>query len=370
MPTHLETHGVAGGIAAWAGRYDSWWRLRAMELKDPIELHLERVNSLDRRQFLRPMGSNELLERAARIYQIAAKEILPRTALPALFSYVSLVFMATFLLPGLFVLGGRDQLASEVSRLLFAGVVTLIIALPLFVLGLGQSYSVAVGSVNDFVTGDRLPGEPPTGRILGVNVLRYSAMLTLVTAISLSPVLLAAGIFLGGAIADKMWPDSGLSEIAAVFGGLAAFGSIFVSPALMMRFSLVPVVAVVEGGPVTSALRRGLYLAKRHQMVSGIWETALQAVVVFGIVALGLLMMIQGGTEIVMSAGPLEDWLSSSVFGELIRSAVWMAPGYLLLWLLTPFWAALSTTLYYDRRIRVEGYDIRMLAKDVLEVRE
>lgn len=341
-----------------------------MELKDPIELHLERVNSLDRRQFLRPMGSSELLERAARIYQISARDILPRTALPALYCYVALVFAGTFLLPGLFVVSGRDQLAGELSRLAASGALTFFVAMPLFVLGLGQCYAVSVDAVNDYATGDRLPGEPPTGRKLSPNLFRYTLLLTAVTAIAFGPIVASAVVFLGGAFADGLMPDSGFAEISALFGSFGILGSFVAVPALLLRYSLVPVVAVVEGGTGLQAFRRGTYLAKRHQMVSGVWETAMQAVIVFGFVSAGLLMMIQLATSLIVGAGPVDSWLNGAIFGSLIRSAIWMAPGYILLWLLTPFWAALSTTLYYDRRVRVEGFDIRMLAKDVLEVHE
>ena len=42
-------------------------------------------------------------------------------------------------------------------------------------------------------------------------------------------------------------------------------------------------------------------------------------------------------------------------------------PSFLALWLLVPFLSCSLVTIYFDRRVIIEGYDIEMMARDVLQ---
>ena len=341
-----------------------------MELKDPIEHHLQRVNALDRRQFLRPMTSSEVLERSARIYQLAARHILAKTAVPTLFCYIAIVFATTFLLPGFFNVIGGQNLSNDIISISIAAALTLFLALPLFMFGLGQSFSTSVAAVNDYITGDRLPGEPAVEGVPLPNPWEFTVLLTGTTLEAFFPLIGASGLFLIGAVLENLYPNSLLPGLFAIFGVFVAVVAFFLCPILLMRNAIVPIAAIVEQKNGKLARQRGRQLARSTPTTGGIWESMLFGLVVTFFVGLGLFLMLQTVTSLVLGGGPLQNWLGTAIFGDLIRSGIEMIPGYLLLWLLTPFWAALCTTIYYDRRIRLEGYDIRMLAKDVLEVRE
>ncbi|MFM9873350.1 MAG: hypothetical protein ACKVQS_07790 [Fimbriimonadaceae bacterium] len=341
-----------------------------MELKDPIELHLQRVNSLDRRQFLRPMTSSEKLERSARIYQLSARKILAKTLLPSLFCFVSLIFGGAYLLPSFFVIVGGDQLTDDLSRVGIAAILTIFLAIPLFMFGLGQCFASAVAETNDYITGDRLPGEPAVTKLEIPNPWKFTNLLSLAALESFLPILAASICFLLGAVIQSAAPDSIVPGLLGVIGFLIAMASFVVTPILFFRNCLVPVVAVLEKGDGKSIRTRARMLARSKGNIPGIAESMLHGFVVFLIVGGGLFLMFQIAINLILGMGTIENWLGSVIFGDLIKSAGEMLPLFAIIWLLTPFWAALSTVNYYDRRIKLEGFDIRMLAKDVLEVRE
>jgi hypothetical protein len=41
-----------------------------------------------------------------------------------------------------------------------------------------------------------------------------------------------------------------------------------------------------------------------------------------------------------------------------------------MLWVLIPVWCTTTTILYFERRIRLEGYDIELLARDMVRSRK
>lgn len=341
-----------------------------MELKDPIELHLQRVNTLDRRQYLRPMGSGELIERAARIYQYTARKIIAQSAVPSILCFIALVFGASFLLPSFFVIVGGDQLTDDITRVVIATVLTLTLAIPLFVYGLSQIFTSAVRESNDFITGDRLPGEVSNAQLAAPNPWKFTALLSFATAESLIPFFITAGLFIAGAVIQGLVPNSLIPGLFGVLGFVMAFLTFFLTPVLLLRNSLIPVVAIVEQNLSKSSRKRGRDLTARKGHVSGIGETMFAALITTVIVGLALFISAQVFTQFILNAGPVKSWLGGILLGDLLSSALAMIPGFTVLWLITPFWAIFCTTAYYDRRIRLEGFDIRMLAKDVLEVRE
>jgi len=339
-----------------------------MERKDPLTLHQERLNSVDRRQWLHPMTSSEIMEGAARFYQVSAKHILPKTALPTALCYIALTFMLTFLLPNFYVLTGGEELVNDATRMVAATAITLFVAIPLFVYGLGMSAAVAIQQVSPFITGDNLNYQE-SNKTETKNVWQFTLFLSLIGAESLLPVLLSAGMFLLGAMMQAGAPDSLVPGLLAVFGSIMGFLAFFVTPYLILRNLLGPVVFTLENHTIKSAYKRGKYLSKAHNQVGSSVEIGIYLTLISLFIILGLYFGVSMITGLILGSGPVQSFIGSVIWGDLILSAISMIPGYIVLWLVVPFWASAATLSYYDRRIRLEAFDIRTLAQDVLEVR-
>ena len=148
----------------------------------------------------------------------------------------------------------------------------------------------------------------------------------------------------------------GLLVAAAVSGGgeVIAAGVIAVVVALlvllwvMVRLSLAHVVVVVEGAGAMESLRRS------WQLVAGRWWRTFGTLLLAGII-----------TAIVSSIAALPFTLPGTLFGEWI-GVIFVAIGTVLGEIVTtPLTSNARTLLYFDGRIRSEGYDLAAMTRDV-----
>jgi len=58
----------------------------------------------------------------------------------------------------------------------------------------------------------------------------------------------------------------------------------------------------------------------------------------------------------------LADW---PYVGVILQKVLELFPLFLAIWIIIPVWCTTTTLLYYERRIRLEGYDILALAQEV-----
>ncbi|MEQ1936128.1 MAG: hypothetical protein ABL962_19915, partial [Fimbriimonadaceae bacterium] len=88
----------------------------------------------------------------------------------------------------------------------------------------------------------------------------------------------------------------------------------------------------------------------------------------FGIVFILLLLLAAGigsGIGLLFSFDEFNVWLESSSGADLSTKLLEIIPTFLAIWLLVPVWAVTTTLIYFERRVRLEGYDIEALAQDV-----
>ena len=63
----------------------------------------------------------------------------------------------------------------------------------------------------------------------------------------------------------------------------------------------------------------------------------------------------------------LKNWMPGTLF-NLLATATWtLVPVFLILWLILPIWSLGTVATYYATRVRVEGYDIDLLAAEVAQ---
>lgn len=139
------------------------------------------------------------------------------------------------------------------------------------------------------------------------------------------------------------------SDGVAILGGFLMVVAFFVALWLGVRLSLLYPVLIVEGvGPV-DALRRS------YRLVKGRWWR------VFGTMLLAALV-----TGIVAQIAALPFALPGNIFGAAI-GVVFVTIGSVIAGIITtPLTANVQTLLYFDGRIRSEGYDLEVMTRDVL----
>ncbi len=335
-----------------------------MDRKDPLTLYQERLNAVDRRRWLYPMTSAELLEAAARIYQVCAQNVLPRTFLLAVVAYFGISFLFAFVIPALFGVNAGAGIASDTSRALVALVIGFFVAIPAAMVGLAGSFVVAMQAAEPVVMGEAEPLRPADS----ISPLRITWLLTGVAALSFAPILLCVILITAGAWLETAG-ISALAIVLALAGWFLAFGAIPFAVVVYARLSLAPCIAVRERLRGLAAIRRSWQLSKTRGRIGGITEPIFYVLLIFLFLAGGIFGIVSLAIHFLTIQPVIDGWLNGMIWGQFGRAALSVLPGFFVIWLLTPFLAIATTLLYFDRLIRLEAFDIRVLARDVMEVR-
>lgn len=338
-----------------------------MASPSPLDFYKQRMRSIDRRRLLRPMRTGEIIDLALRCYQVLARPILRLTLIPMLFCYAGLVFVATFVLPQLVQTSQPDSLAGQVSEVLIAYGVGLAVALPLFVVGLGYASGLTVRLVSDFILGD--PVSIVKARdAAAVAAKSMTKLLFSVFFRSFFILLLAGAMLLLSALLEAEGLENGVVFLLASITSVGAIVIGFLAvPIVLCMYALCPQVAVIEGLPSKACLNRSRALMKSHRYQTGASESIIGIWLIMAFVALAIYF----GAGLVIGMTGLEAWLRNLLqigpAGSVAAAMLEMLPAYITLWLVLPIWSAVTTILYYDRRVRLEALDIWMLADDVLK---
>lgn len=328
------------------------------------DVFARRLRSFDRRQLLRPMRSGEIFDLSIRIYRQHARELLPAAFVPILLSTAGILFFQTLAMPLLF-LTRQEGLAGQIGEVAFALATGVLVAAPLFVLGLGMANGPAIRVAARAMRGDDVTvhKEIEAGRarawLIAVTLFKaclqaFWILAAAIVLVSFSAVISAWGL-----------QETPLYLMAAAAGVLGLAVALFSVPYFAHRLSLAPVVAALEGLPAKESLARSRDLLTGTQRHGNGLGTNL----VLWLVLVAAFFIITGGVSLVFGVLQVEAFVNGLLWLGWLRAvlamAVSVAPGLLAIWLLAPLYGIVCTVHYFDRVIRLEAYDIRVLAEDV-----
>ncbi|MFZ4508290.1 MAG: hypothetical protein ACOYON_11410, partial [Fimbriimonas sp.] len=129
-------------------------------------------------------------------------------------------------------------------------------------------------------------------------------------------------------------------------------------------YAVCPQIAVLEGANVRQTLKRSrelLQMQVPHQSGQGaIWA-------VYGVLFLLTVAMWLGTAaafEVLHVHAMVEEALRGSGVEVIASTALDLLPPFFAIWTLVPLGALAITMVYFDRRIRLEGLDIELLARN------
>jgi hypothetical protein len=188
-------------------------------------------------------------------------------------------------------------------------------------------------------------GTPTAGAVLRTAGRRYLALVgvTVFLVLSVAATFALPGLLLYGAIVTE---STGL----AVTASLVIAGAIVLAVWVAVRLSLAYVVVVVEGAGPAAALRRSFGLvAGRFWRV--LWTLSLTAFI----------------ASVVAQIVSLPFAIPGSLFGDWVGVVFSAIGGVVAAVLTTPLAANAQTLLYFDARVRREGYDLDVLTRELAD---
>lgn len=333
---------------------------------DPVErFFVERAARLNRRARLKTMSSGEAIDIAVRIYQQLGWTFLKSTILPALFVVAALAFVKDYVLPSFFSTKDAASLTTQYGEVAFAIGLAILVGGPLVIIGVSMTTAIVTQLVSDYMLGN----------VPSLDGATRAAVRTLPTLIAVhfwefllacSGILAAFALSILSSTLDKTTGQenitAGIVALSAMMG-FAAGGLIFL--VVVSRHALAAPVAVLEGLKPRAAAKRSVELLRGSgPIVSGyghIWSLYIVLFFVSFLMAAGL----SGFLSLIGFESFTASLFDDLPYGGLLIKAVGLIPLMIWVWTMVPIWATSVAIVYYDRRIRLEGYDIEALAADV-----
>jgi hypothetical protein len=282
---------------------------------------------------LRPRSFSELIDAT---FEIVRARLRPIATVGALMiipgALMSLMLAAT--LPDL-ANAGKDPAVAQVLAGKMILTMLLLTPISLVVYTLGSTALVAIAS------SAYLGGNADIGDGFALAKSRFWPVLgaALLKALAVVAPFMALAMLVGVGAAAA---GAGGSAAVAGVSGLLMFAWFIVAPILLLRWAVsMPVAALEPAGPVT-ALRRSGSLTKGSKAR------------LFGLYVVFFLLFIAMYTVGAIIGGATGALVDSPVLTNVIGNVLGLV--------LYPLLAVLQTVIYYDLRIRTEGFDLEVMA--------
>lgn len=311
------------------------------------------------------MRTGEVFDLALRCYQRLGWTYLRLTLIPTLLCLTAYLFVTQALIPSLFLTSHANSQNAQIGEAIITVALTLFAAAPLFLIGLSWSTCVVTQLVSDTLLGNSpsataaiATARRSIGRVFGANLyqLFFSTLGLLLSAM----LLMTSGLLTQITASDNL-----IAGVVAVVGSFGILVGAILFLVGICRYALAPPISVLEGAGAKVAARRSVQLQKTlgyHPAGAG---TVLGLIFLCGLVYL----LIDGGIGSTFGMVGVRQFLNNLFAGipsgGVFLQALRILPSFLALWTVIPFWSASITILYYERRVRLEGYDIEALAADV-----
>jgi hypothetical protein len=315
-------------------------------------------------RFMSRMTGGEIADVAVRSYQALAWTFLRRTIVPTLFCVAAWLFVARFS-SDLFD-SHKTVKSEQVTELFFKLALCLGAALPMFLIGVSWVTAIITGLASDWML-DRVPDGNVASR-------RAVQMLPRMAAATIREALLALGgslislllLFFSSLIPVKN-DTTGAAAIIALLGVIGIIVGVLIAIYVVVIHSLIPSVLMIEG------LRPGKAAKRSRQLVSAADSRKQNPGQVALILLGGVVILAVFGTlgawstfeSLADVSEHIKTWMPGTVFNVGLGYAWDLVPVFLILWIVMPIWCLGTVAVYYSTRVRIEGYDIDLLATEV-----
>lgn len=277
----------------------------------------------------------------------------------------SITFLIGYVLPRFTTTQHPNSTPAQLVEVLSATGFAVFIGGPVFVCGSIYGSSVAIQLCSQCLLGEPLNVQAAEeiarmrlGRLLTCGIRELF--------VRSSGLLIGGSLLFFGGLLAKVTPESDFSAgVLALIGGIAVLVGFFVYGSLMLRRSLIIPIAALESIPFKAIPSRNRELMKAWSIHRSGASSIGSSFFVAAIVGFAIC----GGLQMAASLIGLSEWFSSITDGLFLQpilvAALNSVPVFIALWVAIPFWSAITTTLYYERRVRIEGFDIEQLAEEL-----
>lgn len=310
------------------------------------------------------MQLSELFDLSLRVYRTLGWRILVASAAPSLFTLAGIAFLFQYVIPGFALTKEGSAESAQVTQAAVNLLLGTVVAGPLMLIGISLATTYVAPLVSNF-----MHGLAPDFKAAQEAQWKTAPRMLWVSV--RESLLAASGTIAGGFLLFASWgitqltpEDNAVAGIVMVLGIFAlvvgGIGALFV----VSTHALVAPIAVLENVDAKIAGRRSRELMKSRPYHGGGYDSVWTLYLLLAM----LIFILGAGSATLTQVAGVHSWaiaLNLRSFQPILEGAVGLIPYYLTLWVIVPVWAVTVTIIYFERRVRLEGYDIEALAADV-----
>ena len=311
------------------------------------------------------MSSGEVLDASFSTCRKLGVSLLQLTALPTAICLASVAFLTEYVFPALNVTKDPGSFFVQAGEMVGTLLLALFVGGPLAIIGLAMSSAISVHLTSGLLMG-RPMDKAAALQSVRQNFPLIGKLMFRELLVSTSGILMAAAVLLAGGYAAMVTKqDDVIAGLIALLGILGLIAGFLVFLQVLATHSLAIPAALVEGLKPREAAKRSRFLLKGQAFVPSGISTIWSLYVALFFVVLALIFGVSLTFEL-FGIGELGNrFFPGTLVGHLWSVIIDLIPFYIILWAIIPAWAVTTTILYYERRIRLEGFDIEALASEI-----
>lgn len=327
------------------------------------ELYTPAMHRVQRLESLHPMSAGEVMDLTTKAFREVALRILRPTFSAATLVYIAFMMMTQLILPQLLTTKTPESIYGQVLEVTTTVLLGLLTALPIVVIGLSIIVTHSVHATADFIS-NRIVHEVERQDRSDRDLTKTMKLLGRTMLLSCSGCLVTLALLLGSAMLSDI-----VSNLSAAAGGIAVIAgivSVGVFFYIMIRHSLAAAAMLLEGVTVKHAAKRSVQLLRAYRGAGSGDDSILAlgaAMVLLGLCFWGGIAAIYGILDVI-------PWLQALVgrqwWGEVAIALAAGLPYLFLFWVMAPIFTIGSTLVFFERKIRLEGYDISLLHQELM----
>lgn len=316
------------------------------------------------------MTATEVIDFSMRVYQNLGWLILKLTAVPSAFGFAGIAFLYWIVLPKLGVTSDASSMRTQVAEGALTLVVAFAVAVPIAMIGFSISSAIIVKLVASFIEGS-LPN-PDSAVQAAKRAFWPTLKLTMFESlVGCSGIVGSTLLLMLSALLDSQSPDNkAMSGLVSAIGAFGFLFSLLIFLAVVGRHALSGPIVVLEGRGAIESARRSAHLMKGNASHLSGYASVWIAFFLIAFLSVVLLPAFVGLLGLVDLEALIANFSGIPILGEALSELLAMAPFFLFVWVAVPIWCTTTAILYFERRIRIEGYDIETLARDMVRNRK
>lgn len=318
---------------------------------------------------IRTMTASQIYDAALSIYRKGGGSLIRLTLIPSAVVYGLAMLAYELVGKDLLTTGSPENALAAAAELGLTALVGVALAAPPVLAAYGLMLALVAGW-----TAEKTLGREPDARALARRAVDRLPGLMGVVGLVVLRVCLALILSFGLIVLSALINERAGAQFVAIVGIVGLVSAPVVMLYVFGRVCLAPVIVFLEGLPPNQAIARSARLQNELTLPSR--HLGRGDLIAVGLLLLTLTLQLVFWASFLIPTDLLQQYLASAGIAE--NSILWMAL-YRAIAILAPFAAFLLlhpvliagvVLLYFDRRIRLEGLDIQLLAQRVWQQAE